>query len=118
MLGGAGSVEALTEALCGEAWILFQALEQGGGLAAALRAGTWQARIAATRAARARDIAEGRASLVGVTAFAAEGSLAAPPVLRPGVAAGSRGETTFPALPSIRDAAAAEAVLPSMEPSP
>lgn len=67
---GAGGLEALTEALCREAWTLFQDLEREGGLAETLQSGTWQSRIGAVRAARESAFASGEATIVGVTRFA------------------------------------------------
>lgn len=79
---GAGSFEALTAALAGEAWRLFQWLEAAGGLGAALRSGSWQEAVAAMRDARRAAIASGQAILVGVTRFADPGA-SLPPVLMP-----------------------------------
>ena len=100
---GAGSIEALTEALCVEAWAVFQRLEQAGGLAGALASGFWQHDLAASRARRQAAIAAGQAPLVGVTLFAQPGTvspavLAPPP---PRVAPAAAG------LPSWREAEAA-----------
>ena len=105
---GAGGVEALTEALCAEAWRLFQDLERAGGLVMALQAGAWQARIATARVDRRADLASGRTHLVGVTAFKVpddrEPSVVAPlpPASEPDL---STAAAVFSALRPERDAA-------------
>ncbi len=67
--GGAWYLESLTEALARAAWVEFQAIEAAGGMAAALRSGFVQDRIAAVAADRARLIAAGRMGLTGVSTF-------------------------------------------------
>jgi methylmalonyl-CoA mutase len=66
---GAGSIEALTDALCAKAWDAFQEIEREGGVIASLQTGALQARIAATAARRARDVATGKAPLTGTSAY-------------------------------------------------
>ena len=44
---GSGAIEALTEALAERAWAEFRAIEREGGIVESLRAGQFQARIAA-----------------------------------------------------------------------
>ncbi len=66
---GSFAVETLTAELAKAAWAQFQAIEAAGGLAEMLAAGTWQAQIAATAAAKAKDIATGRVGLTGTSAF-------------------------------------------------
>ena len=66
---GAGSFETLTEKLTEAAWAAFQEIEREGGIVASLRAGAIQARIAATRAARARAVATRREALTGASEF-------------------------------------------------
>jgi methylmalonyl-CoA mutase len=66
---GAGRVEAETEELARAAWSLFQEIEASGGIVANLAAGTLQARIKATAAARSLDISEGRMPIVGASIF-------------------------------------------------
>ena len=66
---GAWFIETLTEDLAKAAWGLFQAIEAKGGMGAALESGFIQAEIAKVAEARARDIAEGRLELTGVSAF-------------------------------------------------
>ncbi|MBK9302603.1 MAG: methylmalonyl-CoA mutase [bacterium] len=67
--GGCWHLEARTAALAERAWILFQELEGRGGLVASLRDGWFQEKIAATRQARARDVATRRLPLTGVSEF-------------------------------------------------
>jgi methylmalonyl-CoA mutase len=68
-LAGSGYVEGLTDHLARAGWSAFQAIERQGGVVAALRAG-WVAQEAAqTLAARRTVIAEGRAPILGVTAY-------------------------------------------------
>ena len=97
---GSGAFEAVTEALCLEAWDLFQDLEREGGLAAALAHGGWAARIAESGAARARDLRSGRTVIVGVTHFEQAEALGPPLVAR----------EQSDALASMRDEEAYEAV--------
>lgn len=101
---GAGGYEALTDALCLKAWEAFQEIEREGGIVASLQAGALQARIAAVRTRRARDIATGRSPLTGTSAFPhlaekRESTLDLPPLpSRPG----PKPAITAPALPSAR----------------
>jgi methylmalonyl-CoA mutase len=66
---GSGGIEALTQQLCEAAWLLFQEIEQAGGVFAGLEQGLIQRRVAATRAAREADIARRRAVLTGASEF-------------------------------------------------
>ncbi len=66
---GAGAFEALTDALCEKAWAGFQQIESEGGIVESLRAGHLQARIAATRATRATDVARRKIALTGTSEF-------------------------------------------------
>ncbi|ARA92288.1 hypothetical protein AWN76_003260 [Rhodothermaceae bacterium RA] len=66
---GSYYVEHLTDALGGQAWSLFQAIEARGGLMDVLRAGWLQQQIDATRQARARQLAERRRVLVGTNQY-------------------------------------------------
>jgi methylmalonyl-CoA mutase len=101
---GAGSIEALTDALCERGWAAFQEIESEGGLVASLTGGRIQQRIAAIRARRERDITTGRAALTGTSAFPnltekAETALD----LRPAAPASPKGGSACaPALPSTR----------------
>jgi methylmalonyl-CoA mutase len=101
---GAGGFEALTEALCETAWALFQEIEREGGIVESLAAGRLQARIAATRAARAKAIATRREPLTGTSEFPqlAEAPVAvmqvSPPVARPPKARRGGGRLDFAGL--------------------
>jgi methylmalonyl-CoA mutase len=91
---GSYSLEAMTETLAKGAWALFQEIEAKGGMAHALTGGFLQGVINATAAGRAADIAHGRASVTGVSAFAllaADGVAVAPhpaaaPIAKGGIA--------------------------------
>ncbi|AMT71335.1 methylmalonyl-CoA mutase small subunit [Mycobacteroides immunogenum] len=65
--GGSWFIEDLTETLAQQAWSLFAEIEGAGGYEAA--AGLIRERVAATRAARADDIAHRRTSVTGVNEF-------------------------------------------------
>jgi len=67
---GAGGIEALTEALAGEAWERFRAIEAAGGLAPALAAGDLQASVAEAGRRRAAAVATRRRPIIGTSAFA------------------------------------------------
>ncbi len=54
---GSGAIEALTDALCATAWKLFQEIEQTGGAAKALEAGSIQRAVAKVRAEREANVA-------------------------------------------------------------
>lgn len=66
---GAGGFEALTHELCEKAWAGFQEIEAEGGLPAALEKGTFQGRVAATGAERAKKIARAREKVIGANEF-------------------------------------------------
>jgi methylmalonyl-CoA mutase len=92
---GAGAFEAATDALCTEAWTMFQAIERQGGAMKALDSGWLHDEIAATAAAAPAPV------IVGTTCF----TLAAEPetpVLTP--MAGVRGDDEGRTLPSRRAA--------------
>jgi methylmalonyl-CoA mutase len=67
--GGSWAIKQITSDLANAAWHLFQQIEAEGGLGASLAAGKIQARLAATTAKRAADIARGKAELTGTSAF-------------------------------------------------
>ncbi|MFE5242514.1 MULTISPECIES: methylmalonyl-CoA mutase subunit beta [unclassified Streptomyces] len=69
--GGSWYVERLTEELSSAAWSFFQEIERAGGQAAALRSGMIRERLAATWAARSRDLARRREPVTGVSEFPA-----------------------------------------------
>lgn len=104
---GSGAFETLTEGLCGEAWRLFQAIERGGGMAAALRSGWWQDAVAAVRARRDAALVAGSRAIVGTTAFALAHETPAPvlPVPPHHPAPSPSTGIRFAALASRRDAA-------------
>ncbi len=74
---GAGAFETMTEALCTEAWRLFQGLERQGGIVTALASGSWQAEVAAVAEQRRAACATGSV-IVGVTAFRPADDVPAP----------------------------------------
>ncbi|MGW0787843.1 methylmalonyl-CoA mutase small subunit [Streptomyces sp. NPDC002911] len=69
--GGSWYVERLTDELGAAAWAFFQEIERAGGQAAALRSGMVQERLAATWAARSRDLARRKEPVTGVSEFPA-----------------------------------------------
>ncbi len=75
---GSWFLDARTRDLAAAGWAEFQRIEGEGGVIAALKAGTIQARVAAARTLREADLAEGRAQLIGVTKFVNAGTRAAP----------------------------------------
>ncbi len=102
---GAGSFEALTDALCVRAWSLFQGFEAQGGMLKSLQAGVPQREIAAAAVARQEAIAHQTLAITGTSAFP---SLAEAPVhvLAPSPM-GTNVEPAaqeYVALPSRRDA--------------
>lgn len=66
---GSGAFETLTDALCEQAWSIFQGIENLGGLAASLSDGAFQSGLAAERDARAKAVARGVIPMIGVSAF-------------------------------------------------
>ncbi|TGE01024.1 methylmalonyl-CoA mutase family protein [Methylobacterium nonmethylotrophicum] len=66
---GAGGFEALTDALCDEAWTQFQAIERDGGIAASLRSGALAERLATLRKTRDADLATRRQPVTGTSEF-------------------------------------------------
>lgn len=87
---GSGALEALTDALCKNAWAEFQAIEREGGIVESLRAGAFQARIAKARAALVANVASGAVPLVGATIHPSAESMptSAEPVAQPIALAG------------------------------
>ncbi len=119
-VAGAGAFETLTQSLCENAWALFQDLERSGGIVASLQSGSWQARLAATRTERRKDIAERRSSIVGTTLFPNPAEILPPagPTGAPDVVPAATlrgGDIRFKPLPSLRDAEPFET---TEEPSP
>jgi methylmalonyl-CoA mutase len=66
---GSGAIEALTDALCAAAWTLFQEIEQMGGVAKALEAGSIQNAVAKVRAEREANVARREDTLIGTSDF-------------------------------------------------
>ncbi len=66
---GAGGFEALTDALCGKAWSLFQEIEREGGILESLKRSALQDCIAAVRAQRERAVATRREPITGTSEF-------------------------------------------------
>jgi methylmalonyl-CoA mutase len=66
---GSGGYEALTSEFCERAWDLFQEIEKEGGLAKALASGSFQARVAGTRARRRERVARRLDPLTGASEF-------------------------------------------------
>ncbi len=66
---GSGGIEDLTRQLCDAAWSLFQEIEKTGGADAALEQGLIQAKVAATRAEREKNIARRKDALTGTSEF-------------------------------------------------
>ncbi len=102
---GSGSIEALTDTLCGRAWSLFQNIEAIGGMAAALRAGLPQKEILAAAEARREAIARRKLAITGTSAFPLL-SEAPVDVLMPSppCASGRPAGQDGPPLPARRDA--------------
>ncbi|MFD9878471.1 methylmalonyl-CoA mutase small subunit [[Kitasatospora] papulosa] len=69
--GGSWYVERLTDELASSAWAFFQEIERAGGQAGALRSGMVQERLAATWAARSKDLARRKEPVTGVSEFPA-----------------------------------------------
>jgi methylmalonyl-CoA mutase len=109
--GGSWYVESVTDAMADKAWEQITAIERAGGALAALEDGTIAALVAATRDARAADVAHRRAPIIGVTQFALPDEV--PLVRRPSPPSGADGPIAavryaqdFEALRDRADAAA------------
>ncbi|HEX4768673.1 MAG TPA: methylmalonyl-CoA mutase family protein [Lichenihabitans sp.] len=116
-VAGAGAFEALTQGLCEEAWMLFQDLERGGGIVAALETGNWQAKVGAMRAKRCEDVTRGAAPIIGTTLFP-DPAEATPTVRHTTPASPRTASAEFEPLPSLRDAEPFETAAEMQEPSP
>ena len=121
-MAGAWAIESLTDQLARHGWSCFQAIEQQGGLVAALTSGLFAAEVAAVRAVRETAVAEGTAPILGVTRFPDPAPLlvevepppsAAPPL--PDVRLPGPDSRCRPLTP-IRVSARAEQVLEDLEP--
>ncbi|ABE39164.1 Methylmalonyl-CoA mutase [Rhodopseudomonas palustris BisB5] len=101
---GSGGIEALTRELCDAAWLQFQEIENAGGAFAALSGNAIQPKVAATRAARDKNIGKRRDVLTGASEFpnlheARATVLDAKPVAAP---SDSEAKISFEALAPIR----------------
>lgn len=67
--GGSWYVERLTDELAESAWAFFQEIERAGGQAAALESGMVAERLAATWAARRKNLARRKEPITGVSEF-------------------------------------------------
>jgi len=76
--GGAWFTETFANELAEAAWKEFQAIEGEGGFAASLVAGAFQSRVAAMKAARAKDIGKRKIPITGVSEFPLLDEIAAP----------------------------------------
>lgn len=68
--GGSYYVEHLTNVLIEKAWAMVQEIEKQGGLCEALKSGSIQKQIAATRDAQSKNVALRRTPVVGVNNYA------------------------------------------------
>ena len=66
---GSGGIEALTQHLCGAAWLFFQEIEAAGGAHAALASGLIARKVAAIRHEREAAVARGREPITGTSEF-------------------------------------------------
>ncbi|WP_327365619.1 methylmalonyl-CoA mutase small subunit [Streptomyces sp. NBC_01217] len=102
--GGSWYVERLTAELAEASWAFFQEIERSGGQAAALRSGMIGERLAATWAARSKDLARRKEPVTGVSEFP---QLAERPVERE---AGPDADGSSGGLPRVRRDEAFEAL--------
>jgi len=114
--GGAWFTETLADDLARAAWAEFQRIESEGGFGASLLSGAFQARVAAAREARAKDVSRRKLPLTGVSEYPLLEEIAAPvaEVALPGAKAVSdAGLKHFvPTLP----AASADTLAPALQP--
>jgi methylmalonyl-CoA mutase len=101
--GGSWFVETLTRQLAEKAWEVFQDIEARGGMAAAIRAGYPQARVAEAARARLEAVETRREGLIGVNLHPNPREEVRAPVPRPGIAPRERVEPVE-ALPARRRA--------------
>lgn len=109
---GSGAIETLTASIAAAAWEKFTELEAAGGLAAALRAGTFQRDIANMRRRRDEKIRRREFAITGVSTFPALG-FSEPQVIVDHAAAtpvASTGGEEIPRLAAIRFAEPFEAL--------
>jgi len=100
---GTGAMGDLTGQLCRAAWSLFQEIESGGGVVAALENGLIQDKVAVVRSARQAAVATRRDPLTGTSEFPhlSELPVAVLDVPKQTTAPGPN-KITFPALPRTR----------------
>ncbi len=114
--GGAWFTETLANDLAKAAWAEFQQIEREGGFAASLISGAFQARVAAVRETRAREIAKRKIPITGVSEYPALEEIAAPvaEVARPKARSVSDAalKAFVPGTPKPGADAVAEALLP------
>ena len=96
---GSWFLDARTRDLAEAGWAEFQRIEGEGGVIAALKAGTIQARVVTARTLREADLAEGRAQLIGVTKFVNAETRAAPVEVERPVAVSGGGDACSPLTP-------------------
>lgn len=73
--GGSWYVESLTDEVADAAWSIVQQIESAGGMAAALKAGLVERRLAEARAQTATAVSTRRQPLTGVSMFPASGEV-------------------------------------------
>jgi methylmalonyl-CoA mutase len=118
---GAWALESLTDQLARQGWSFFQAIEQKGGLAAALTSGFIAEEVAKVHAAREDEIAEGRRPILGVTDFPdpeplpVEVEPAAVPRAHPDIRVPGP-DSRCPPLAPVRISAVAETIAGDLEP--
>jgi len=120
-MAGAWAIESLTDQLARQGWSCFQAIEKQGGLAAALTSGFLAAEVGEVREARAQAVAEGGATILGVTRFPdpeplpVEVEPAAPAAMLPDIRLPGPDSRCEP-LRAVRVAAMAEQIAQDLEP--
>jgi methylmalonyl-CoA mutase len=114
--GGAWFVESLTDQLAAKAWEVFQQIEAAGGMAAALTSGLVAERIEASKAERAKRLANRSQPLTGVSMF--PNPAEEPLTVRPRPAAPERGglapQRDSEIFEALRDRAAASDPTPAV----
>jgi methylmalonyl-CoA mutase len=100
---GSGALEDLTEKLCRSTWRLFQEIEAGGGVAAAIEQGLIQRNIARVRAEREEAIALREDVLTGTSEFPDIGEVPVAVLeVAPMHASPAAGAIRFEPLPRVR----------------
>ncbi len=108
---GSGGIETLTAELTQAAWAMFQEIEAAGGAAAATEQGVMQKRVAATLAARKKNLAIRKDALTGTSDYP---NLGEAPVkvldVKPVSVPPPKAAVTFEGFPSVRMAEPYEAL--------